>query len=53
MLTPASSHVGNSNINYIYAKLIYTHAKIIDSPRGVLFPVGQLLLGNMEVIYGI
>jgi len=53
MLTPASSHVGNSNINFISAQLIYTQPKIIDSPRGELFPVGELLLGTMAVIYGI
>jgi hypothetical protein len=52
MLTPASSHVGNSNINFISAQLIHTQPKI-DSPRGVLFPVGELLQGNMVVIYGV
>jgi len=52
MLTPASSHVGNINTNFISAQLIYAQPKIIDSPKEVLFPVGALLLGNMVVIYG-
>jgi len=53
MLTPASLHIANSNTNFIFAKLIYAQSKIIDSPRGVLFPVAELLLGNMAMICGI
>jgi hypothetical protein len=51
VLTPAISHVGNSNTNFISAQLIYAQPEISDSPRGVLFPVGELLLWNMAVIY--
>jgi hypothetical protein len=50
MLTPAISHVGNRNTNFISGQLIYAQPEISDSPRGVLFPVGKLLLGNVAVI---